>query len=194
ITLVDQRVHDTMPAPFAQPFEPIELNVDDAAARTLLGDTTIRKSLGEKLLTAWLIVLVAAMIVGVGLQLWMSPSRVRTLGYLFMMLVPVPLVIVAFRFYRRRRSRWFLVPAGVYIADGLQPGMQPAQHIKREEATAAFVGFGRNRNHHWFFVELWLRERRIYHVVSRTDALAFIAAWRSPLPPPDERQLAEVAA
>lgn len=192
LILADRRVNADFPVPFREPFEPIELNVGDTATKAVIGDTAIVQTWRNQLRITMIVILLLLFAAGIGLQLWFSPSRVRTLSQLALLIVPVPLFVFALRTYRRHATRWFLVPAGVFVAECLRSSDSQTRLITRNEAIA-YVGFGRRRHRRWIFIELWLPDERIYKVVSRSDALAFIAAWRSPVSTPPVELLQELA-
>lgn len=198
LVVLGPRMQFDVPPPFAEFFEPIEVAVG-------LGDQTERlKTIsGEKPTREeqwrWVILVIAGVsvigfLIPFGLA-FMRGLAIREMGIISAAFLLTGLIIVGILALKRLSGRWYLVPGGIAVVRRPIRRGRPARVtvLSRTDSVLAFryVSTGKTTV---LYAELWTHAgKRIRRPVSQREAISILAAWQSPLTPPPDERLQELA-
>ena len=168
ITLIERAACDVLPPPFTAPFEPIEVFRAEADASGVAPAERPRWSI-------WPLIVIA--IPGIATLLFMNFAPTTTLIFISSGLALSSSVFVRFA---QRGTSW-IVPGGLWVTRN-----RPRNgRLMNRNTSTVYVGRSRIPPFE-FFIELVAAEHDQGLRVPERAARAFLAAWQSPLPPPDE--------
>ncbi len=196
IVLDGTRGRVKMPPPFSEFFEPIELEGAGSSTRRLKMLSGEKSTSEERAFT----ILVALIAVGflfaaaAGLLAVMHGMLNALVAPTIFMILLILALVFGIQWIRTLGGRWFIVPGG--IAMFRRPPRRGAPRritvLSRANATPAlrYVSTGKATV---LMLELWTGPKRgPRRAVSVREAMSVLAAWRSPLKPPDDSQLEEL--
>lgn len=193
VALVGPHTVAHVPPPFDDAFEPIELGVSDPQLRTLSGEAETR----HERQSAWVlrILAVVGVIAGAWLLIyWLRGGSTRVAGLIVGVALFTALLIPLARALSRIGGHWYLLPGAAAIVRPRRK--RPADRLllcTRLDSFASIrlVSTGKST---FILLELVRNDgRRFRRPVSDREALSFLAAWQSPLPPPSPERLTELA-
>ncbi|TWT44709.1 hypothetical protein RAS1_11250 [Phycisphaerae bacterium RAS1] len=192
LVLLGRGMQFDVPPAFEQPFEPVELGVNDPQLTTLAGPAPTREE--RVMFVVWIVIALAlaalaipalvALFFPAGRNLWLRGGPV---------LLCAAALIAAIVALARLGSRWLLVPGGVVIARRWRRPARP--ELLTRSAACAVLRYVHTGKTVILTLELWpLRGKVRRRAVSQREAIALLAAWQSPHPPPTAEQLRELFA
>lgn len=184
-----------VPAPFTEPFDPIELNPPTGGNRARLKPLSGEKPTRQER-DRWFPVALfggAALVMAAigGREIWRdpSPANFAVAGGMLLALAIITAVVFA---TDRLRGKWYLVPGAIAIVRRPARRGQAARVTVLSRADSCLV-FHRVRaqvtDPSQLAIEVWTRDGKSRgHPVTERETISVLAAWQSPLtPPPDER-------
>ncbi len=189
-----------LPPPLEVPFEPTELNERQPELRWLCRAAPNAPESNRKLpkpLSLWrnlaVSLFVGYFLVSLGIQIVAgirsgNPAAAVLPSLHFLIMSALVLIL-----YMRRRRNWLLVPRGVLER-------QPALgwwggRIRRytPQDTVLLIRPSRQGYGVYWDAELWQQDRRTARMLTSLECHALLAAWQSPIPPPEAEQLTELS-
>lgn len=190
LVLIGPRTKFDVPPPFEHLFEPIELGSDDDRLKTLSGAAPTRQE-RIKHAAIWTLATIgflflAAIVAG----LWFGLSRfVAT--FLLGVLIFVAVLLLLVRHLAGFVRTWYLMPGSVAIVRRLRRGRSRITILTRFNACGMLRYVYTGKVVMLMLELISLDGRREAIPVSDREASSFLAAWRSPHPPPEREQLSE---
>jgi len=186
------------PPPFTEMFEPIEVaggfGAERRRLRVLSGDALTRQERFNQLF--WpigallgLVVISAAFVFP---RLVMHPAvSVATVGVVLALGVVFSIISAV----RRWSGRWFLIPGAIAaVRRPARPGRPARITVLSRRDTVLVLRLVSTGKSTMLIMELWAPAGRILRrAVSEREALGVLAAWQSPLDPPPDERLQELA-
>lgn len=193
LILIGPRTKIDVPPPFEHLFEPIEFGSDDERLKTLSGEAPTRQE-RIKRAAIWAVatigfLLLAAMVSG----LWFGLSRFIA-TFLLGILILVAVLIVLVQHLSGFVRTWYLMPGSVAIVRRLRPRRSRLTILTRFNACGMLRYVYTGKVVMLILEIITLDGRREAIPVSDREAVSFLAAWRSPHPPPSREQLSELLA
>lgn len=192
VAIVGPRMRFQIPSPFEAAFEPIRLGTNDPQLRTLGGDAPTRQEraarVGLWVLAGLGLVLAAPVVIAAFFRALPRRAALTVLGAIGAAALGV-LVGVQLS---RLGAAWFLLPGAVAIVRRRRPVGERLTLCTRFEywALLRYVSTGKTVV---LVLELRSAEGRSFRrPVSEREAISFLAAWQSPLPPPPPERLVEL--
>lgn len=191
LVFIGRRMSFETPPPFTDAFEPIELGAGDPQLKTLSGDAPTKEERANRWIFGILGVFGALTII------WVVIAVFRKFPPLIIPIILGPMALVVCIIFlvsvlEKMTAKWYLVPGGVVIVKS-GAGRDRMAFFTRLDSCAVvrMISTGKSAMR---ALEVWsatqkLRRRR----VSEREALAFLAAWQSPLPPPEPDRLRDLA-
>lgn len=195
LVLVGPTIRFNVPPPFTELFEPLPLTggVGGRSAQldVLTGPEPSRQEKRRR--RYYQFVGVVGGIIAIGWLLSPLVGPYPSLMLVLAMNVTLHVLIVLLSaWWRRRRGRWYLLPAAVAIVGGIGSGPGGLIRLTRFD-TVAIVRETETVEGTVPAVELITSTGERYrYVVTEREALAFLAAWQSPRPPPSLEELREL--
>lgn len=198
LVLLGPRIRFDVPPAFTEFFEPIEvaLALSDHTERlkTISGEKPTRQERWRWLVLAIFCVSAAAFLIPLGIA-FLRGMPPRAMLFISATAIITVLVVAAAIKLRRLHGRWYLVPGAIAVVRRPVRRDLPARVtvLSREDSVLAFryVSTGKTTV---LFAELWTHlGKRIRRPVSQREAISILAAWQSPLPPPPDERLQELA-
>lgn len=192
-----------IPPGFTVPFEPMQINEDDAQLRTLF--ESLELPIGPKpartyakrtpflmrlaprfgmpsaafwalFLNACLQAAILGRVYGLGRHgFWLGPAVVIFLTAAFVFV------------FRSVGRRWFLIPGGVVIRRGVF--RQFAVSLVRLTASDSILLISRHEKISGWHVQIWRESRSWWRIMTDLEMSALLAAWQSAVPAPTLAQL-----
>ncbi len=180
-----------VPPPFSEHFEPVQLGAGDPQLQTIVGPELTRDERIGWYVNRVLAALVGAiMLFALGALFFRSFRRAGLLALVLMGALVAIVVVV--HHLANLTAEWHLLPGAVAIVRRGRTGAARLRVLRRDSACA-LLRYVSNGKTTMLVLELWdetgRAERR---PVTDREAIAFLATWRSPLPPPDDARLREL--
>jgi hypothetical protein len=192
LAVVSPRLGIEAPAPFVEFFEPIELGAGDAQLKTLSGDAPTRQERVHR----WLLLVLAAAglgVLGPFFVVLLFGGAYRIVMTIVLLLAANGAIIFVAAALTSVLETWFLLPGAVAVRRNRGRPQDRLTLLTRYDTFALLrhVAAGKAVI---LALELWSADgRKRRRAVSDREAISFLAAWQSPLPPPTREQLAELA-
>ncbi len=190
LVFLGPRMPFAAPPPFADGFEPIQFGTRDPQLMTLGGEAPTREERQTRF--ALYLVGIVALAALLGVIIGAMRGSTRTL-LLALTALPAALTVglgIAF-LVSRATAPWYLVP-GALIVVGRGKSPRPFELLTPARACA-MIRYVRAGKTVIRMLELWDAAGRSWRrPVSEREAIAFLAGWQSPHPPPPRERLAEL--
>lgn len=192
LILIGPRTKIDAPPPFEHLFEPIALGADDERLRTLSGEKPTRQE-RFKQFAIWVAASFGFLVfAAITSGLWFGFSRhVATILLALFTFVAVLVAIVKYAADYVRT--WYLLPGSVAILRRLRRGRGRLTLLTRHNACAMLRYVYTGKVVMLMLELITLDGKREALPISDREAMSFLAAWRSPHPPPSREQLGELA-
>lgn len=198
LVLLGPRMPFEVPPPFEEFFEPVEVAVglgdNTEQLKTISGEKPTKEERGRWVLMVLLVVSVLAFLIplGVAFLRGMPPRAALVIAALVLI---VGMVVAGIASLQRLSGRWYLVPGAIAVVRRPVRRGQPARVtvLSRADSVLAFryVSTGKTTV---LIAELWTHAgKRLHRPVTQREAVSIIAAWQSPLAPPVDERLQELA-
>lgn len=181
------------PPPFVEAFEPIQLGADDPQLQTLAGPGLTRQERQTRVIF-WILGILGAGIYVTFLLMWLRGGSAWPALGLGLTGAMVAVTIGLARSLMKLGGHWYLLPGSVAVVR--RRGRPQDRLILRTRFdTVAVLRMVFTGNVLVLTLELWGHEsRKMSRSVSDREAISFLAAWQSPLPPPPRERLDELVA
>lgn len=181
------------PPPFTDPFEPIEFGSGDDQFEVLSGPKPTREERVARYAKWFFAFIGAAVVVALGVG-WLTGVDDRIAAGIIVSVLVLAGVIGLVMLLGGLGRKWFLLPGAIAVVRARGEPRARLQLYTRHDSCAVlrYVSTGKTVVR---MLELWsTRERPIRRAVTEREALAFLAAWQSPRPPPERERLADLTA
>lgn len=192
LILLGPRLPFDAPPPFGEFFEPIELGARDGQLRLLSGSAPTRQERQVRIVAYVLGIPLAIALLG-ALLLVLRRGSMRVVAVFCGVVLLVGSVVFGVQMLSRLGGRWFLLPGAVAIARPRGGGSGRLALCTRRD-TCVLVRYVSTGKSTVLIAELWPADgRRWRRAMSHREAIGLLAAWQSPLPPPERERLGELA-
>ncbi|MGE0480197.1 MAG: hypothetical protein AB7Q17_06960 [Phycisphaerae bacterium] len=193
LAFIGRGVRIEPPPPFTDPFEPIEFGSGDDQFDVLSGPTPTREERVARF-AKWIIGIIgAAVVVSLGVG-WLVGGDDRIAAAMLFGALAIAAVVTVVALLGGLGGKWFLLPGAIAVVRARgEPRARLQLYTRRDScAVLRYVSTGKTVV---LMLELWsTRGRPARRAVTEREAMAFLAAWQSPLPPPERDRLADIMA
>lgn len=194
LVIVGPNMGFSIPPPFHELFEPLEFGVSDDQWQVLSGDPPTRhERIMQIALWAWSAVLLGCL---VPIVTWIifAGQIPRTMSYLFGVFAGIPLFTLAIIFLvKTLHGKWFLMPGAVAVIRG-RPGRGGRAELFTRLDSVASIRWVSNGKSSSLVLELHRSgQDKRHRPIRDREAIAFLAAWQSRLPPRATDHVQELA-
>jgi hypothetical protein len=193
VILCETGAADEAPSPFDEPFEPLVLGLKDPGLQTLTSPQPTRE---ERTQAIGMVISVGICVAVAAFLAWLfatRPSAGLRLAWIPPALIGMLLLIQFLRRTRATMAPWLIVPGAVFVRPLWKRGDDNLRRFTPAD-TIPYLSKRHAKNHVFYVLELWTRDRIWSRVVTQRELLAFLAAWRIQLAPPPIEKMQELAA
>ncbi|GMU81212.1 MAG: hypothetical protein AMXMBFR47_10830 [Planctomycetota bacterium] len=199
LALLGPRLPFQPPSPFGEHFEPIEIGrglLDDRARLEVLSGAapTRQEWIVRRVLKPAGVVGLVAVAVALFHYQFRPPRQIVFVALGAALAFAIPFGVVALT--RSLGNRWFLLPGAIaIIRRPPRRGLPARVTVLTRSDTVLALRWVHTGKTSVLVLELWTHLGRVYRTsVSEREAMSALAAWQSPLTPPPEEQLSDLAA
>lgn len=198
LAIVGPGMHFKVPPPFVEQFEPIEIGVGFLGQRRLLetpsGTTPTRQEWLTRIVVRPLVIVgVIAFLVGLFYFRFHPP---RSAVLMVTVMAGSTLLSLGVNFVAKHvRGRWFLLPGAIAVVRRpARRGAAARITILSHGDTCLVLRYMPRGKTRVLMAELWMHLGKLARKhVSQREAISILAAWQSPLDPPPEERLYDIA-